>query len=254
MAMSGRQTVRLRSRSLDRGSKSGKRVAQVLVRDIRQAGRESRHDGRIRTARSLLQVPAHQRRLANLYPANRAPTEKPVHPVEDDAGHVLDLERNRSLDSQHQRGRIGIILVHAPRPDHPHRLGMIRDVGADDLGPVRHQAGLGKALLRERAGDGLAGQLAQEARLRAPGLVHGVRLWQIGGMSLAAKPRGKKTTELGPQAAPDAAQLLQWYDRHRRALPWRARAGESADPYRVWLSEIMLQQTTVKAVAPYYAR
>ena len=40
----------------------------------------------------------------------------------------------------------------------------------------------------------------------------------------------------------------------RRVLPWRARRGERADPYRVWLSEIMLQQTTVKAVAPYYAR
>jgi A/G-specific adenine glycosylase len=37
-------------------------------------------------------------------------------------------------------------------------------------------------------------------------------------------------------------------------LPWRARPGESADPYAVWLSEIMLQQTTVRAVAPYYAR
>src|SRR5918999_6521156 len=54
--------------------------------------------------------------------------------------------------------------------------------------------------------------------------------------------------------APDPAALLAWYDRHRRDLPWRARPGEAADPYRVWLSEIMLQQTTVKAVAPYYAR
>jgi A/G-specific adenine glycosylase len=48
--------------------------------------------------------------------------------------------------------------------------------------------------------------------------------------------------------------LLAWYDRHRRDLPWRARPGETPDPYRVWLSEIMLQQTTVKAVGPYYAR
>src|SRR5262249_16385873 len=48
--------------------------------------------------------------------------------------------------------------------------------------------------------------------------------------------------------------LLNWYDRHRRDLPWRAKPGEIADPYRVWLSEIMLQQTTVTAVAPYYAR
>ncbi len=46
--------------------------------------------------------------------------------------------------------------------------------------------------------------------------------------------------------------LLTWYDRHRRALPWRALPGERADPYRVWLSEIMLQQTTVQAVKPYF--
>jgi A/G-specific adenine glycosylase len=54
--------------------------------------------------------------------------------------------------------------------------------------------------------------------------------------------------------SPDAASLLAWYDRHRRRLPWRALPGEPADPYRVWLSEIMLQQTTVTAVAPYYTK
>jgi A/G-specific adenine glycosylase len=49
-----------------------------------------------------------------------------------------------------------------------------------------------------------------------------------------------------------AAALLTWYDAHRRVLPWRAQPGKRADPYCVWLSEIMLQQTTVAAVAPYY--
>ena len=44
-------------------------------------------------------------------------------------------------------------------------------------------------------------------------------------------------------------RLLAWYDVHRRVLPWRAPKGKRADPYRVWLSEIMLQQTTVQAVA-----
>ena len=53
---------------------------------------------------------------------------------------------------------------------------------------------------------------------------------------------------------PDAADLLAWYDRHRRVLPWRALPGEAADPYRVWASEIMLQQTTITAVKPYYER
>jgi A/G-specific adenine glycosylase len=68
-------------------------------------------------------------------------------------------------------------------------------------------------------------------------------------MSVAVRlPRRKKAS------APEAADLLAWYDRHRRVLPWRARPGETADPYRVWLSEIMLQQTTVKTVAPYYVK
>ncbi|UAK26168.1 A/G-specific adenine glycosylase [Sphingomonas nostoxanthinifaciens] len=49
-----------------------------------------------------------------------------------------------------------------------------------------------------------------------------------------------------------AAILLAWYDRHARTLPWRAAPGSTADPYAVWLSEIMLQQTTVAAVTPYF--
>src|SRR5450631_1745125 len=57
------------------------------------------------------------------------------------------------------------------------------------------------------------------------------------------------------QAAPGRpALLLDWYDRHRRRLPWRPLPGEKADPYRVWLSEIMLQQTGVKTVGPYFLK
>ena len=50
------------------------------------------------------------------------------------------------------------------------------------------------------------------------------------------------------------ASLMAWYDVHRRVLPWRAPKGKRADPYRIWLSEIMLQQTTVQAVAAYYRK
>jgi A/G-specific adenine glycosylase len=66
----------------------------------------------------------------------------------------------------------------------------------------------------------------------------------------------RATARARPQeaSATRPALLLAWYDRHRRRLPWRAPAGERADPYRVWLSEIMLQQTTVKAVGPYFER
>ena len=52
--------------------------------------------------------------------------------------------------------------------------------------------------------------------------------------------------------AQPAARLLAWYDANRRVLPWRALPGELPDPYRVWLSEIMLQQTTVAAAGSYY--
>jgi A/G-specific adenine glycosylase len=49
-----------------------------------------------------------------------------------------------------------------------------------------------------------------------------------------------------------AERLLAWYDRHRRRLPWRALPGHAPDPYVVWLSEIMLQQTTTVTVGPYF--
>jgi A/G-specific adenine glycosylase len=62
----------------------------------------------------------------------------------------------------------------------------------------------------------------------------------------------QKTGEPGRKTERIAASLLAWYDRERRELPWRAAPGETPDPYRVWLSEIMLQQTTVKAVLPRY--
>ena len=67
-----------------------------------------------------------------------------------------------------------------------------------------------------------------------------------------AAARRKKSPETHDADRP--ALLLAWYDRHRRQLPWRALPGHTSDPYRVWLSEIMLQQTTVKAVGPYFEK
>jgi A/G-specific adenine glycosylase len=74
-------------------------------------------------------------------------------------------------------------------------------------------------------------------------------------MTLAeARSLQKKRSTRTEVPLASARALLAWYDRHRRRLPWRAEKGMRPEPYRVWLSEIMLQQTTVKAVAPYYAR
>src|ERR1700676_4820223 len=63
-----------------------------------------------------------------------------------------------------------------------------------------------------------------------------------------------KQREAASGASVRPALLLAWYDRHRRRLPWRPLPGERADPYAVWLSEIMLQQTGVKTVGPYFEK
>ncbi len=83
-------------------------------------------------------------------------------------------------------------------------------------------------------------------------------------MTLAGEARtGRKITRAraaerdnggGSALHPDPDVLLAWYDRERRVLPWRAAPGETPDPYRIWLSEIMLQQTRVEAVVHYFDR
>jgi A/G-specific adenine glycosylase len=73
-------------------------------------------------------------------------------------------------------------------------------------------------------------------------------------MTSSAAAKTKRSAETAEVGASRPALLLDWYDRHRRRLPWRPPAGERADPYRVWLSEIMLQQTGVKTVGPYFEK
>jgi len=73
-------------------------------------------------------------------------------------------------------------------------------------------------------------------------------------MTSSAVAKTKRSAESAGSSASRPALLLDWYDRHRRRLPWRPPAGERPDPYRVWLSEIMLQQTGVKTVGPYFEK
>lgn len=69
----------------------------------------------------------------------------------------------------------------------------------------------------------------------------------------------RDATQTHHDSGPLPDSLLAWYDRHARALPWRvppeaSRTGTRPDPYRIWLSEVMLQQTTVAAVKDYFHR
>lgn len=63
----------------------------------------------------------------------------------------------------------------------------------------------------------------------------------------SSNPAGRVAAPLAPRLR---AALLGWYRRHRRAMPWR----RTRDPYRVWVSEVMLQQTQVATATPYYRR
>jgi A/G-specific adenine glycosylase len=134
------------------------------------------------------------------------------------------------------------------------RTGEAGDFRPDDLRPARDEGGIAEACaLESRGGDGVgaaADSLGPVAPRNHAGMFfrfalrhgHSFRLIRI--MPKAARATQRK---IDP-----AARLLAWYDANRRVLPWRAKPGETADPYRVWLSEIMLQQTTVVAVASYY--
>src|SRR5258705_11052938 len=73
-------------------------------------------------------------------------------------------------------------------------------------------------------------------------------------MGLEGAGVGKKPDGEGVDEASLPAVVLAWYGRDRRHLAWRSAPGERVDPYHVWLSEIMLQQTTVRAVGPYYMK
>ncbi len=96
------------------------------------------------------------------------------------------------------------------------------------------------------AGKALAGDTGSGFRQRA----HVFPLMKIKTMTIANaenKISDKKIREF-------RGQILDWYDRFGRSLPWRMKAGKRADAYRVWLSEVMLQQTTVGAVMNYYTK
>src|SRR5258707_173886 len=76
-------------------------------------------------------------------------------------------------------------------------------------------------------------------------------------ISSAIGPSTRHTSMAGSCGCPSTGRpglLLEGYDRHRRKLPWRPLPGERANPYSVWLSEIMLQQTGVKTVVPYFKK
>ena len=163
-------------------------------------------------------------------------------------GEVARLQGKGAIDAQHQRRRrgpaLGVALVAARRPL---QLLGARE-GAIGAPTISTQCEISVAWLRPRAAS--AG-LTMSATKAPSGCNFG--------FLIARSPLEKHPmTDLVDRARKVlkrrgiAPAVLSWWDVHRRELPWRAPAGETSDPYRVWLSEILLQQTTATGAAPYF--
>src|SRR5215813_3094651 len=115
VAMAGRPAKAVRSRLLDGRPQPAERGPQIFVRNLRETGRDAPR--RLGIAGALRRSLATAKRgLPQPQSPDRLPAEEAVHPLQDDAGEVLDFDRGRSLDPQHQRARLGCVAVGSPRP------------------------------------------------------------------------------------------------------------------------------------------
>jgi len=119
--------------------------------------------------------------------------------------------------------------------------------------PIGDQACLAQAALGERLGNQAGRELCQRLGAAPRGLHHSCGTesedaeHEVDSMSANVSAQA-----LEAKRKTIVARTLKWWDRNRRTLAWRAGPGETPDPYRVWLSEVLLQQTTAQAATPYY--
>ena len=149
------------------------RGAEFLVFYRGQGFSDLCHRFRVQRAGGRGAFPARQRRLPQRQPADRAPAEEAVDPLQDDVGGMLDLQRRRALHPQYQRGRFLRLPLHRPRPLHLQRLGMGGDFGAGDVSPARHQFARGKTLLGVGVGKHVAEQDGERFCRDRAGFCHG---------------------------------------------------------------------------------
>jgi A/G-specific adenine glycosylase len=186
-----------------------------------------------------------------------SPAEVGVRPSHDHRGAVLRLERESAFHPQHQgRARDRRVRIAFGGPRRPLQLdwsGMAREVLADNGRPIGDEARFAQTARGHGLGDQPGGEFSQRLGAAARALHHRLGAdskkagHEVDGMSA-------NVSALASEAKRKAivARTLAWWDRSRRSLAWRAEPGEIPDPYRVWLSEVLLQQTTAQAAAPYY--
>src|SRR3984957_3830025 len=180
-----------------------------------------------------------------------------VRPSYDHGGAVLRLEREGAFDPQHQGRasdrRVGIAFGGPGWPLQLDWPGMTRELLADDGRPIGDQACFAQTARGQRPSDQPGGEFSQRLGAAPRALHHR--------LGTESKKAGHEVDDMSANVSAPASEAkrkalvdrtLAWWDRSRRSLAWRAQPREIPDPYRVWLSEVLLQQTTAQAATPYY--
>src|SRR4029079_7090299 len=175
-------------------------------------------------------------------PINRGITEEQIDLVDDHRGQMLHQRRMRALDQQGKDSAAFPSGGKADRFGAPH----LRVALADDFGPASDDRALDEAEAAERLVADRADEIARRTRPAAP---RGLLFFQLFLRHGASACHSQMVT------ANAASRLVQHYVDKCRRLAWRSPPGAPPpDPYIVWLSEVMLQQTTVAAVTPRFER
>ena len=202
--------------------------------------------------------------------SNSTVAEKAVYPVYDHGRQMLKLQRHWPACDDMDRPAVAFAF----REGELLRACMFRKVRSDNRCPIRNDCRAGETAFPQgffrQNTDKASGHAHSTATLfhgavcfgfiavlgPAFGLSRRVTLSIVKVMDMTAiDPINTFQAQLDPDLPESPAQrLLEWYDRARRRLPWRSDPGIRPDPYHVWLSEIMLQQTTVATVGPYFQR
>lgn len=227
-----------------------------LAQRIAQFNRGRTQHRRSRNARPCIRFL--HKTLTHFDLCHRRITEKAVHPLYDFGNDMLQHRGMAAFDNQFERSTR---LLASRKADHLGR-GNRCVTRPDNFAPTADNRALYETEPTKSSTADIGHQIRNTARLPAARPLEQRRLhfrlfrrrgWlaflhqrPIAFCMVAVQPLQQYSGDI-------AAALLAHYDMHARALPWRAMPGTCAsDPYRVWLSEVMLQQTTVAAVIPYF--
>lgn len=239
------------------------RIAQSFILDaIDQAGKPFILPARQRAPwRRLAFLRLSHRLLHDTDPPHGGKPQKRIDAADHLPRLMLKAKGGSPLAGNHQRsGFERIVLMHATRPGQLFGPRASCKAVAHDLGPALHQFHRNARTLAHHRIENTGDKVAHRDGI-APVFVpcHEGPRPDFNHERLRATMARQSAPVIDAHASFDdfSMLLLAWYDRHHRHLPWRTppadtRVGVLPDPYRVWLSEVMLQQTTVSAVKSYY--